>query len=143
MARHIVLDTETTGLSAETGDRLIEIAASLGLLLVATGLYLVWPREAGSLRAMFVPRLAAKGRALWKSLHQVVGTWMSVILVLFLITGLAWAGIFNSYYWIDPASGVGGVFMSQLAPFGDAGAEQPRRLAHPAGGELRGVTGVQ
>lgn len=35
---------------------------------------------------------------------------------------LAWAGIFNSYYWIDPASGVGGVFMSQLAPFGDAGA---------------------
>lgn len=35
---------------------------------------------------------------------------------------LAWAGIFNSYYWIDPANGVGGVMMSQLAPFGDAGA---------------------
>ena len=35
---------------------------------------------------------------------------------------LAWAGIFNSYYWIDPASGVGGVFLSQLSPFGDAGA---------------------
>lgn len=35
---------------------------------------------------------------------------------------LAWAGIFNSYYWIDPASGVGGVLMSQLQPFGDAGA---------------------
>lgn len=35
---------------------------------------------------------------------------------------LAWAGIFNSYYWIDPVQGVGGVFMSQLAPFGDPGA---------------------
>ena len=35
---------------------------------------------------------------------------------------LAWAGIFNSYYWIDPASGVGGVLMSQLQPFGDPGA---------------------
>ena len=35
---------------------------------------------------------------------------------------LAWAGIFNSYYWIDPTKGVGGVMMSQLAPFGDAGA---------------------
>lgn len=35
---------------------------------------------------------------------------------------LAWAGIFNSYYWIDPARGVGGVFMSQLSPFGDPGA---------------------
>ena len=35
---------------------------------------------------------------------------------------LAWAGIFNSYYWLDPVAGVGGVFMSQLAPFGDPGA---------------------
>jgi len=35
---------------------------------------------------------------------------------------LAWAGIFNSYYWIDPANGITGVMMSQLAPFGDAGA---------------------
>lgn len=35
---------------------------------------------------------------------------------------LNWAGIFNSYYWIDPAKGVGGVFMSQLSPFGDPGA---------------------
>lgn len=35
---------------------------------------------------------------------------------------LAWAGIFNSYYWIDPAGGLGGVFMSQITPFGDPGA---------------------
>jgi CubicO group peptidase (beta-lactamase class C family) len=35
---------------------------------------------------------------------------------------LCWAGIFNSYYWVDPAAGVAGVFISQLAPFGDAGA---------------------
>ena len=35
---------------------------------------------------------------------------------------LAWAGIFNSYYWFDPARGVGGVFMCQVAPFGDPGA---------------------
>ena len=35
---------------------------------------------------------------------------------------LNWAGIFNSYYWIDPAKGIGGVFMSQLSPFGDPGA---------------------
>lgn len=35
---------------------------------------------------------------------------------------LCWAGIFNSYYWIDPAAGVAGIFMTQLAPFGDPGA---------------------
>lgn len=85
-------------LIGETGDRLIEIAASLGLLMVVTGLYLVWPRENGGLRAMFVPRLASRGRALWKSLHQVVGTWISMVLALFLISGLAWAGIWGGWF---------------------------------------------
>lgn len=33
--------------------------------------------------------------------------------------GLMWAGLANSFYWIDPASGVGGVFMTQIFPFAD------------------------
>jgi methyl acetate hydrolase len=32
---------------------------------------------------------------------------------------LAWAGLANSYYWIDPAKGVAGVFMTQILPFAD------------------------
>jgi methyl acetate hydrolase len=32
---------------------------------------------------------------------------------------LAWAGIANSYYWVDPASDVAGVLMMQFLPFGD------------------------
>ena len=32
---------------------------------------------------------------------------------------LAWAGLANSYFWIDPAKGIGGVFLSQLYPFVD------------------------
>jgi methyl acetate hydrolase len=35
---------------------------------------------------------------------------------------LAWAGIFNSYYWIDPVSDIAGVFMAQHMPFADPGA---------------------
>lgn len=35
---------------------------------------------------------------------------------------LAWAGIFNSYYWVDPASGLAGLFVAQLLPFADPGA---------------------
>ncbi len=31
-----------------------------------------------------------------------------------------WAGVFNSYYWIDRERGVGGVLMTQLLPFFDA-----------------------
>jgi CubicO group peptidase (beta-lactamase class C family) len=32
---------------------------------------------------------------------------------------LAWAGLANSYYWIDPAQGVGGVYLTQIFPFAD------------------------
>jgi methyl acetate hydrolase len=32
---------------------------------------------------------------------------------------LAWAGMANSYYWIDPKNGIGGVFTSALLPFVD------------------------
>jgi CubicO group peptidase (beta-lactamase class C family) len=30
---------------------------------------------------------------------------------------LAWAGLANTFYWIDPKKGVGGVYMSQVFPF--------------------------
>jgi methyl acetate hydrolase len=33
--------------------------------------------------------------------------------------GLMWAGLANSFYWIDPATGVGGVYMTQIFPFAD------------------------
>ncbi len=32
----------------------------------------------------------------------------------------AWSGIFNTYYWIDRAAGIGGVIMTQVLPFFDA-----------------------
>jgi methyl acetate hydrolase len=35
-----------------------------------------------------------------------------------------WAGIFNTYFWIDRAAGVGGLLMTQVLPFYDAGVVQ-------------------
>jgi methyl acetate hydrolase len=32
---------------------------------------------------------------------------------------LTWAGLFNTYYWIDPAAGIAGVIMMQILPFAD------------------------
>jgi methyl acetate hydrolase len=37
---------------------------------------------------------------------------------------LAWAGLANSYYWIDPVKQVAGVYATQLLPFFDAKAVQ-------------------
>ena len=36
----------------------------------------------------------------------------------------AWAGLFNTHFWIDPASRVTGSIFSQTLPFGDPGAFQ-------------------
>jgi hypothetical protein len=38
---------------------------------------------------------------------------------------LTWAGIFNTYYWIDPTRRVGGVIMTQVLPFATSRAAQP------------------
>jgi methyl acetate hydrolase len=35
---------------------------------------------------------------------------------------LAWAGLGNTYFWIDPARGVAGVILMQLIPFADSNA---------------------
>jgi CubicO group peptidase (beta-lactamase class C family) len=32
---------------------------------------------------------------------------------------LAWAGINNTYYWLDPKKQVAGVLMTQVLPFAD------------------------
>jgi methyl acetate hydrolase len=32
---------------------------------------------------------------------------------------LTWAGLYNTHYWIDPASGIAGVIMMQVLPFAD------------------------
>lgn len=77
-----------------TGDRMIETAASLGMVLIASGLYMWWPRGLGW-RATLIPQLGRGGRALWRSAHGVVGIWMSLFLVFFLVSGLSWAGIWG------------------------------------------------
>ena len=77
------------------GDRLLEIAAGLAIVLIVTGLYLWWPRDRSVLRAL-VPDLKEKGRGLWKTLHANVGVYLSLFLLLFLISGMSWTGIWGS-----------------------------------------------
>ena len=33
---------------------------------------------------------------------------------------LSWAGLANSFYWIDPKNGIGGVYATQIIPFADS-----------------------
>lgn len=82
------------------GDLVLEILGVWTLVLVASGLYLRWPRRAPggtqktSWRRFFGLEIASKGRARWRDLHAISGVFLSLLLLLTLISGLAW-----STYW--------------------------------------------
>ncbi len=90
-------DIHGTLLIGDVGDRLIEIAAGFAIVLIVTGLYLWWPRGEG-LSTVLVPDLSARGRGLWKSLHRTVGFWISAVLLVFLISGMSWTGIWGGRF---------------------------------------------
>ena len=79
------------------GDRLVELAAGWGIVLVVSGLYLWWPRGRSSAGVLW-PRISAKGRVLWRDLHAVTGFWGSVALLFMLLSGMTWTGLWGKMY---------------------------------------------
>lgn len=87
-----------TLLIGDVGDRLIEVAAGLGVVLIVTGGYMAWPRRSQGWAQVLVPDLRTRGRNRWKSLHVSVAFWMGGVLSLFLVTGLAWTGVWGGQF---------------------------------------------
>jgi len=77
------------------GSIIMEMVASWTIVLIATGLYLRWPRHIKGLRGILYPRITHKGRIRWRDLHAVTGMWISLFLVLFLISGLPWSFVWG------------------------------------------------
>lgn len=90
---HLMDEIHGDMLLGKTGDYLLETAASLTILMIVTGIYLWW-RKQGSLKNMLLPQ-AGSGRNLWRNLHGAAGAWISLILLLFCLSGIAWAGIWG------------------------------------------------
>jgi uncharacterized iron-regulated membrane protein len=78
------------------GDRHPESAAGLGIVLVLTGLYLWWPRNSRDWIQALAPNLRGRGRALWRQLHMTLGFYFSILLLFFLVSGMAWTGIWGA-----------------------------------------------
>ncbi len=134
------------------GDFVIEIAASLGVVLLVSGLFLWWPRNGATLGQVLVPRWRAKGRAFWKSLHASTGFWIALVLAFFLVSGLAWTGIWGGKLvqaWSTfPAEKWDNVPLSDATHAGmNHGAEHTvpwaiEQTPMPASGSAAGIDGV-
>ncbi|GHC60304.1 PepSY-associated TM helix domain-containing protein [Limoniibacter endophyticus] len=72
---------------------LIEIAAGWSILLVATGLYLWWPRgrNGGVLSVRGKPRQ----RIFWRDTHAVTGVVVGGVIVFLAITGMPWSNVWG------------------------------------------------
>ena len=73
------------------GSMLVELAASWAIVMIVTGLYLWWPRDARGLAGIAYPRLDHSGRTFWRDLHAVTGLWVSLFVLFLLLSGLPWA----------------------------------------------------
>ncbi|WP_264817041.1 PepSY-associated TM helix domain-containing protein, partial [Gluconobacter kondonii] len=82
-------------LLGNTGSIIMEMVASWTIVLIATGLYLWWPRRMQSLAGILYPRMTRNGRVRWRDLHAVTGLWVSSFLVLFLVSGLPWSFVWG------------------------------------------------
>ncbi|MGC5749909.1 PepSY domain-containing protein [Gluconobacter sp. NFX36] len=82
-------------LLGNTGSIIMEMVASWTIVLIATGLYLWWPRRTQDLAGILYPRMTRNGRVRWRDLHAVTGLWVSSFLVLFLVSGLPWSFVWG------------------------------------------------
>ncbi|MGF0242128.1 PepSY-associated TM helix domain-containing protein [Rhodococcus sp. IEGM1300] len=78
------------------GDRLVELAAGWGIVLVVSGVFLWWPR--GQAAGILWPRLSSRGRVLWRDLHAVTGFWGATLLLVMLLSGMTWTGFWGKQY---------------------------------------------
>ena len=88
-------NTHGTFMMGLTGDRMIEIAASLTILLILTGVFLWWPAKGQSKLKAATTVSRKNGRVFWRDLHSVVGVWVAIILLFFCISGLSWASVWG------------------------------------------------
>ncbi|MCR8937024.1 PepSY domain-containing protein [Brevibacillus laterosporus] len=74
-------------------NRLVELAACWAVILLVTGLYLWWPRNKASIWGTILPRLHKKGKLFWRDLHAVPAFWLSILILMLILTGLPWSGV--------------------------------------------------
>lgn len=82
-------------LIGNTGSVIMELVASWTLVLVASGIFLWWPRRFIRSGGIIIPRLHCSGRARWRDIHAISGIWTSLILVVFLVSGLPWSFVWG------------------------------------------------
>ncbi|SEI45361.1 Uncharacterized iron-regulated membrane protein [Allopseudospirillum japonicum] len=78
------------------GDGMIELAAALTLILLITGLMMWWARRKRQPEYLLKPNSKLKGRMSLREWHTLSGFYLTIVLGLFVVSGLSWTGIWGA-----------------------------------------------
>jgi uncharacterized iron-regulated membrane protein len=105
----------------EPGSWLLELGDGWAILMLATGLFLWWPRGRG-LAALW-PRTGAGTRVLLRDLHSCVAVWFCVVFLFFLISALPWTAFWGGKVLSAIESNTGQKSPSGFSPGGASVAQ--------------------
>ena len=105
----------------EPGSWLLELGDGWAILMLATGLYLWWPRGRGV--AALWPRTGAGTRVLLRDLHSCVAAWFSVVFLFFLISALPWTAFWGGKLLSTIESNIGQKSPTGFSPGGASVAQ--------------------
>ena len=99
--------------AGKAGDWLVEVAGGWTLVMVATGVFLWWPRrdKGQTFRRAFRIRFTVPGRKRWRDLHSVPGAVFAVFIAFLVVTGLPWSAFWGDRWgrfvdWVGSGSTV-------------------------------------
>ena len=76
---------------------LVEIVAGWAIILVATGIFLWWPRRRDA--AVALPRAGDPARRpFWRDLHAVTGLYAGGVIVFLALTGMPWSAVWGDKF---------------------------------------------
>jgi uncharacterized iron-regulated membrane protein len=126
-------------LMGKYGSWIIELAGSWAVIMVLTGIFLWWPRNANGLGGVLYPRLSEGGRIFWKDIHSVTGIWISLLALFLLFSGLPWAKSWGTY--LKTARRMSGEQNVKQDWLVSSSAEKAARAAHHS--DMPGMPGMK
>jgi uncharacterized iron-regulated membrane protein len=105
----------------DSGSWLLELGDGWAILMLATGLYLWWPRGRGV--AALWPRTGAGTRVLLRDLHSCVAAWFSVVFLFFLVSALPWTAFWGGKVLSTIESNIGQKSPAGFSPGGASVAQ--------------------
>lgn len=116
-------------LAGDVGDIVIELVAGWIAMLLVSGVYLWFPRQAFSVWGTLLPRLRSGPRTFWRDLHAVPALYATGALIVILGTGIPWTIVAGKVV----ATAVG---PRDMPPEARAGRFKSQPVAAKSGSEL-------